>query len=111
MLNEGETIVALATAAGTSAIAIVRMSGNKAISIADRVFRSFHGKDLANQKSHTIHLGHVMQNDSTLDEVLLSLFKGPNSYTGEDVVEISCHGSIYIPVSYTHLTLPRILLV
>ena len=55
MLNEGKTIVALATAPGTSAIAIVRMSGNKAISIADRVFRSLHGKTLAKQKSHTIH--------------------------------------------------------
>ncbi|MEC7567947.1 MAG: tRNA uridine-5-carboxymethylaminomethyl(34) synthesis GTPase MnmE, partial [Bacteroidota bacterium] len=96
MQNEGKTIVASATAPGTSAIAIVRLSGNKAISIADRIFRSIHGKALANQKSHTIHLGHVMQNDSTLDKVLVSLFKGPNSYTGEDVVEISCHGSIYI---------------
>ena len=96
MQNEGKTIVASATAPGTSAIAIVRLSGDKAIIIADRVFRSVHGKTLAKQKSHTIHLGHIVQNDSTLDEVLVSLFKGPNSYTGEDVVEISCHGSIYI---------------
>ena len=65
MQNEGKTIVASATAPGTSAIAIVRLSGDKAISIADRVFRSVHGKALAKQKSHTIHLGHIVQNDST----------------------------------------------
>ncbi|MEE3020745.1 MAG: tRNA uridine-5-carboxymethylaminomethyl(34) synthesis GTPase MnmE, partial [Bacteroidota bacterium] len=59
MQNEGKTIVASATAPGASAIAIVRLSGDKAISIADRVFRSLHGKTLAKQKSHTIHLGHV----------------------------------------------------
>ncbi|MGB1431279.1 MAG: tRNA uridine-5-carboxymethylaminomethyl(34) synthesis GTPase MnmE, partial [Flavobacteriaceae bacterium] len=58
--------------------------------------RSVHDKILSKQKSHTIHLGHIVQGNQTLDEVLVSLFKGPNSYTGEDVVEFSCHGSTYI---------------
>ena len=96
MQSETTTIVAIATAPGTGAISIVRVSGSKAISIADKVFRSVQNKVLSKQKSHTIHLGHIIQGNQTLDEVLVSLFKGPNSYTGEDVVEISCHGSIYI---------------
>lgn len=96
MQNQGKTIVALATAPGTSALAIIRLSGDKAINLADRVFRSVHGKALHQQKSHTIHLGHIVQNQRTLDEVLLSIFRAPHSYTGEDVVEISCHGSMYI---------------
>ena len=96
MQSETTTIVATATAPGTGAIAVVRLSGTKAIPIADRVFRSVHDKILSKQKSHTIHLGHIVQGNQTLDEVLVSLFKGPNSYTGEDVVEFSCHGSTYI---------------
>ena len=96
MQSETTTIVAIATAPGTGAIAVVRLSGTKAIPIADRVFRSVHDKILSKQKSHTIHLGHIVQGNQTLDEVLVSLFKGPNSYTGEDVVEFSCHGSTYI---------------
>ena len=96
MQSETTTIVATATAPGTGAIAVVRLSGTKAIPIADRVFRSVHDKILSKQKSHTIHLGHIVQGNQTLDEVLISLFKGPNSYTGEDVVEISCHGSSYV---------------
>ena len=96
MQSETTTIAAIATAPGTGAIAVVRISGTKAIPIADRVFRSVHDKILSKQKSHTIHLGHIVQGNQTLDEVLISLFKGPNSYTGEDVVEISCHGSSYV---------------
>ncbi len=105
MQNETTTIVATATAPGTGAIAVVRLSGSKAISIVDRVFHSVHDKVLSKQKSHTIHLGHVVQGNQTLDEVLVSLFKGPNSYTGEDVVEISCHGSSYIQKQLIQLLL------
>jgi tRNA modification GTPase len=60
------------------------------------LFKSIHGKDLTTQQTHTIHLGHIMDGNRTIDEVLVSLFKNPQSYTGEDVVEISCHGSVYI---------------
>ncbi len=91
-----DTIIALATPSGAGAIAIIRVSGVNAITVSSKLFKSVRRKDLAKQKSHTIHLGHIMDGERTLDEVLASVFKGPNSYTGEDVVEISCHGSPYI---------------
>ncbi|MFS4455762.1 tRNA uridine-5-carboxymethylaminomethyl(34) synthesis GTPase MnmE [Maribacter sp. 2304DJ31-5] len=91
-----DNIIALATPSGVGAIAVIRISGNDAISLIAPFFRSIHGKDLKKQKSHSILLGHIVENGNTLDEVLVSIFKGPNSYTGEDVIEISCHGSPYI---------------
>ncbi|MEJ6792932.1 MAG: tRNA uridine-5-carboxymethylaminomethyl(34) synthesis GTPase MnmE [Lacinutrix sp.] len=92
-----DTIVALATASGAGAVAIIRLSGEDAICIANNCFKSVKSKKtLLNQKTHTIHLGHLMDGVRTIDEVLVSIFKNPNSYTGENVVEISCHGSIYI---------------
>jgi tRNA modification GTPase len=92
-----DTIVALATPSGSGAIAVIRLSGNDAITIADNNFKSvIDQKSLSDQKTHTIHLGHIIDKTKTLDEVLVSVFKNPNSYTGEDVVEISCHGSSYI---------------
>ncbi len=91
-----EPIIALATPAGAGAIAVIRISGKDVIRLSAPFFRSIHGKDLLLQKTHTIHLGHIVDGHRELDEVLLSIFKGPNSYTGEDVVEISCHGSRYI---------------
>ncbi len=91
-----DTILALATASGTGAIAIVRLSGKKAISLVDTQFKSVSGKKLKQQSSHTIHLGHIVDGKRELDEVLVSIFKSPNSYTGENVVEVSCHGSPYI---------------
>ncbi|MEO9892397.1 tRNA uridine-5-carboxymethylaminomethyl(34) synthesis GTPase MnmE [Aurantibacter sp.] len=91
-----ENIIALATASGAGAIAIIRLSGEDVISLADKHFKSVHGKKLAQQKSHTIHLGHIMDGNKTYDEALVSVFKGPNSYTGENIIEISCHGSPFI---------------
>ncbi|MBU3821468.1 tRNA uridine-5-carboxymethylaminomethyl(34) synthesis GTPase MnmE [Flavobacteriaceae bacterium XHP0103] len=91
-----DTIIALATPSGAGAIAIIRLSGKDAIALAEKHFKSVSGKSLSKQKTHTIHLGHIMDGDKTIDEVLVSVFKNPNSYTGEDVVEISCHGSNYI---------------
>tara|TARA_R110002050_G_scaffold67407_2_gene145873 strand:+ start:2312 stop:3724 length:1413 start_codon:yes stop_codon:yes gene_type:complete len=91
-----ESIIALATPSGAGAIAVIRISGIDAISIASKHFTSKKGKKLSLQKSHTILLGHITDSNRILDEVLLSIFKGPNSYTGENVVEISCHGSTYI---------------
>ena len=115
MINQ-ETIVALATPNGLGAISVIRISGSNAIPITEKVFKPKGNKKLSNQKSHTVHLGHLIKNEHELDEVLVTLFKGPNSYTGEDTIEISCHGSTFIQqeiiaVSYTHLTLPTILLV
>ncbi len=93
MYNINETIVALATPPGVGAIGVIRLSGNKAIEITDSIFK---GKKLMNQASHTLHFGKIMQGEKALDEVVVSLYKGPKSYTGEDVVEISGHGSQYI---------------
>lgn len=100
-----ETIVALATPSGAGAIAIIRMSGKDAISIASQVFQSVSKKDITKQKTHTIHLGHIVDGGKVYDQVLLSLFKNPNSYTGEDVVELSCHGSTFIQQQIIQLLL------
>ena len=102
-----DNIVALATPSGTGAIAVIRISGPNAISIADSIFKSVKGKKLSKQKSHTIHLGHIVDDGKVLDEVLVSIFKGPNSYTGEHVVEISCHGSPYIQQQIIQLVLRK----
>jgi tRNA modification GTPase len=92
-MTNDQTIVALATPTGTGAIGVIRLSGPGAISIANSVFK---GKDLTKQSSHTIHFGNIVDGDTVLDEVLISLFIAPRSYTRENVVEISCHGSAYI---------------
>ena len=95
MIQE-DTIIALATPSGSGAIAVIRLSGKEALHIGSRFFKSISGKVLLNQKSHTVHLGHIVDGGRVIDETLVTLFKGPHSYTGENVVEISCHGSIYI---------------
>lgn len=94
LLNEFEdTIVALATPQGVSAIGIIRLSGKSAIEIANSIFK---GKDLLKQNSHTIHFGKITDQDTIIDEVLVSVFIGPKSFTKENIVEISSHGSPYI---------------
>ncbi|MGX1024747.1 tRNA uridine-5-carboxymethylaminomethyl(34) synthesis GTPase MnmE [Psychroflexus sp. MBR-150] len=91
-----ETIVALATASGTGAIAVVRVSGPQSIEIVDAIFKSKSGKTLKQQASHTLQLGNIIDHQKIVDEVLVSVFKGQRSYTGEPSVEISCHGSPFI---------------
>jgi len=88
-----DTIVAIATPPGVGAIGIIRLSGKDSIAIINQLFPS---KDLTAQKSHTMHVGLIKDGDVIMDEVVVSLFKNPKSYTGEDVVEISCHGSPYV---------------
>jgi len=92
-LTWDDTIAALATPPGISAIGIIRLSGKKAISIVNNLFPS---KNLADQKSHTVHVGFLVHHDLPLDEVVVTLFRAPTSYTGEDVVEISAHGSPFV---------------
>ena len=105
---KNDTIIALATPSGAGAIAIIRLSGSKAISLVSSAFQSISkDKVLANQKSHTIHLGHILDGNRVMDEVLVSIFKNPNSYTGEDVIEISCHGSPYIQQEIIQLFLRK----
>jgi tRNA modification GTPase len=88
-----DTIVALATPPGIGAIGVVRLSGSKAIAVANSLF---HAKDLLKQPSHTLHVGFLKDGEVLLDEAVVSIFKAPKSYTGEDVIEISCHGSPYV---------------
>jgi len=88
-----DTIVALATPPGVGAIGIIRLSGEKSYEVVNTLFPS---KDLHRQASHTLHVGFLKEGENILDEVVVSLFKSPRSYTGEDVVEVSCHGSPFI---------------
>ncbi|MBR9920297.1 MAG: tRNA uridine-5-carboxymethylaminomethyl(34) synthesis GTPase MnmE [Bacteroidetes bacterium] len=91
--NLTDTIVALSTPSGTGAIGVIRLSGGEAIAIADRIFK---GAKLEKAETHTLHFGEIKDGERIIDEVVIGLFKGPKSYTKEDVVEISCHGSSYI---------------
>ena len=90
--NPEDTICAITTGGGMSAIAAIRISGAKAITITNSIF----SKDIRDAKSHTIHFGTILDNTDVVDEVLISIFKGEKSFTGEESVEISCHGSVYI---------------
>jgi tRNA modification GTPase len=96
-MKDDSTICAIATAPGMGAIAVLRLSGKDALLIADAVYKPIKGsKKLADQPSHTIHFGRIENQGHTIDEGLFLIFKQPHSYTGEDVVEINCHGSVYI---------------
>ena len=95
MIKE-DTIVAIATAPGTGAIAIIRLSGENSIKIVDTFFKNKSKTKLSEKKPNTIHFGEIIDKDNIIDEVLVSIFHAPHSYTGENSVEISCHGSIYI---------------
>ena len=86
-----DTIVAISTAIGVGAISIIRVSGKESIEVVSRIYK---GKNLKEQNSHTIHYGHIHDNQKIIDEVLVSIMKGPKSFTAEDVVEINCHGGI-----------------
>ena len=91
------TICAIATSPGMGAIATIRISGEKALEIADSVFQSpKSGKQLDGQKPNTLHFGSISAGDELIDEVVVALFRAPHSFTGEDVIEITCHGSVYI---------------
>ncbi|PVW12342.1 tRNA uridine-5-carboxymethylaminomethyl(34) synthesis GTPase MnmE [Marixanthomonas spongiae] len=104
-MTHTDTIVALATPSGAGAIAIIRLSGPDAIAIAANLFASVSGKNLAKQKTHTVHLGNIVDGTRVIDQVLATVFKNPNSYTGENVVEFSCHGSSYIQQEIIQLCL------
>ena len=92
-----EPIVALSSAPGMGAIALIRLSGRDCIELVDQVFRPIGPTGpLVDQKGYTLHYGRIKKDDQIIDEVVAGIFKGPHSYTGEDVVELSCHGSVYI---------------
>lgn len=103
-----DTIIALATPYGIGAIAVIRLSGPEAIQLVDQVFNPrTKGKSLQAVSSHTVHLGYIMDDQRIVDESLVTVFKGPHSYTGENVVEISCHGSSYIQQEILQLLLSK----
>ena len=89
-----DTICAISTPYGCGGIAVVRVSGDQAIALTDSLFRGYIA--LSDAPANTVHFGHIERNGETLDEVLITVFRAPHSFTGEDVVEISCHGSLYI---------------
>ena len=91
-----DNIVAIASPAGLGAISLIRVSGNDCINQIDNIFYAFDKIKLENQESHTLQLGYIKDGDEIIDKVLVTVFRNPKSYTGEDLVEISCHGSIYI---------------
>ncbi len=95
MMNN-DIICAISTPQGNGAIAVIRLSGDESIALTDKVFQSASNKKLIDQQPNTLHFGVLKEGDKIIDEVVVSLFKAPRSYTGEDVVEISCHGSVYI---------------
>lgn len=94
--NHNDIICAISTAPGMGAIAVVRLSGKGSIALVDSIFESPSNKKLAQQKPYTVHFGKIMDGNTILDEVLITIFHAPHSFTGEESVEIACHGSLYI---------------
>jgi tRNA modification GTPase len=106
LLHEDDTICALSTPNGSGAIAVIRLSGTKAFSISKKIFAPRKASvDLELAPSHAVYFGCIMSGVEIVDEVLLSIFRAPNSYTAEDIVEISCHGSVYIQQQILQLLL------
>ena len=91
-----DTIAAIATAMSSSGIGIIRISGDEAVGIVDRIFSMKNGKKLSDMPTHTIHYGHIKDVDEVIDEVMVVLMRAPKSYTKEDTVEIDCHGGVYV---------------
>jgi tRNA modification GTPase TrmE len=96
MLKKTDIIAAISTPPGTGGIAVIRLSGSGSIELTDVVFTASSNKKLVAQPANTIHFGQIKNNDIVIDDVLVSVFRAPHSFTGEDIVEISCHGSIFI---------------
>ena len=96
-MYENETIAAIATGLTDSGIGIIRISGENAGKIGNLIFRSPSGKEiLKNAVSHTLHYGYIVENDLIIDEVMAVIMKAPKSFTGEDTVEIHCHGGVFV---------------
>ena len=107
-MYRSETIAAISTAMTNSGIGIIRISGNEAIDIADEIFISVKkGKKIKNMASHTVHYGNIADNGKIIDEVLLIVMKAPNTYTREDVVEINCHGGVFVTKKILELVLKK----
>ncbi|MFT4602046.1 MAG: tRNA modification GTPase, partial [Arenicella sp.] len=101
--NPEDTICALSTPQGIGAISLIRLSGKDSITIIDSVF----SKSILNVESHTAHFGTIKNGDMILDEVLVTVFKNPNSFTGENLIEIGCHGSPFIQAQILKLVIGK----
>ncbi|MDH6306856.1 tRNA modification GTPase [Parabacteroides sp. PF5-5] len=106
-MTDHSIICAISTPPGSGGVAIIRLSGEKAIEVAEKVFVSRRGKKLADCLPNTIHFGEIRKDDAVIDEVLVSLFHAPHSYTGENTVEIACHGSVYIQQQILQLLIEK----
>lgn len=106
-MYENNIITAISTPAGIGGIAIIRLSGKGCIELVDEIFDAQGNKKLSEQHANTIHFGRIIRDGSILDEVLISVFRSPHSFTGEDVVEISCHGSVYIQQNILQLLISK----
>lgn len=104
---EKEIICAVSTPPGCGGIAVIRLSGEDCINLAEKVFVAPSGKKLSGFSSNTIHFGEIRSDNATIDEVLVSIFRSPHSYTGEDTVEITCHGSVYIQQQILQLLIEK----
>jgi len=104
---QSDIIAAISTPAGIGGIAVIRVSGKGSIELTDSLFKSPSHKKLIDQKPNTIHFGTIQKGDTTLDEVLISIFRSPNSFTGEDSTEIACHGSIFIQQGILQLLIEK----
>lgn len=100
-----ETIAAIATSLSESGISIIRISGNEALEVADRMIMTKNGKKVSDFKSHTIHYAHVIDEDNIIDEVMVSFMKAPHSFTAEDTIEINCHGGVLVTKKVLQLVL------
>jgi tRNA modification GTPase len=96
MIVNNDTICSISTALGKGAISIIRVSGNDTLKICNQIFQAHNKKEISLNHHNKVILGHILDNNKIIDEVLITIFKNPKSYTGEDLIEISCHGSIYI---------------
>lgn len=106
-MHENNIIAAISTPAGVGGIAIIRLSGKGCIELVNSIFKTSTNIDLTLQQGYTIHYGSIMKEEVALDDVLVSIFKSPHSYTGEDSVEISCHASIYIQQNILQLLISK----
>ncbi|MDR2802625.1 MAG: tRNA uridine-5-carboxymethylaminomethyl(34) synthesis GTPase MnmE, partial [Prevotellaceae bacterium] len=102
-----DTIAALATPAGKGGIAVIRISGVNAIALAEQIFTAHPSKKITGVASHRLLFGELHDNGEKIDEVVVSIFRAPHSFTGEDTVEISCHGSVYIQQRILRLLLSK----
>jgi tRNA modification GTPase len=108
LANSGDTICAIATPPGISALAIIRISGKNALETCGQVFLPKNARlNISECKTHTLHFGAIKKNDETIDEVVISIYREPHSYTGENSVEISCHGSDYIQQKIIELLIEK----